>query len=148
MAKSKAAESAAMNGTGSRAAARAAEKEQDFTTWAAKEPTDLQGRFADWLIEKVGVAVTSKKEEAAFREGVRLGTALRIPFQASPENQAARASKAAEPKPAKVAKAAAAPAKKATAKAEVATEETAEAAPAKGPRRAPRKAAPSAATPF
>lgn len=50
-------------------------------------PTDLQTRFADWITEKVAPTVA---DEASFREGVRLATALRMPFQASEENKVAR----------------------------------------------------------
>jgi hypothetical protein len=103
--------------------------EVDYTIYKDKAPTKLQARFPDWLIEKVGVTFGTKKEEQAFREGVRLATALRMEFQASPENRAAteqeRAERAASkatapapeptPAPAKAAKAAkAAPAAKAT----------------------------------
>lgn len=77
----------------------------DFTTYAGKPATDLQARFADWLIEKVGVSFSNKKEEAAWREGVRLGVALRIPFQRSPENQTVREALASAPKPEKAPKA-------------------------------------------
>lgn len=63
--------------------------EYDYTKYLDKEPTDLQERFGAWLIDKVGVKFGTKKEEAAFLEGVRLATALRMPFQRSPENQEA-----------------------------------------------------------
>lgn len=142
--KSKAATAAAMNTapatSGSKAAARAAEAETDFTVWAGKPPTDLQARFGPWLLEKVGIEFGTKKETDAFLEGVRLSTALRIPFQASPENQAVRAAKASEPKPEK-------PAKKVAKAAAPAAEAPAEAAPAK-PGRKPRKGAPTEALPF
>lgn len=145
--KSKAATAAAMNAapatSGSKAAAKAAEADVDFTVWASKAPTDLQKRFGPWLMEKVGLEFATKKEEAAFFEGVRLATALRIPFQSSPENQAARAEKAAEPKPEKVEKTA----KKAAKTAAPAAEDPAETTPAK-PGRKPRKSAPTEAQPF
>lgn len=70
-----------------KAAVEPEEVEVDYTTYLDKAPTDTQARFADWLKEKVGVAFGTKKEESAFEEGVRLGTALRMPFQRSPENQ-------------------------------------------------------------
>lgn len=99
------------------------EESGDYTSYASKEPTDLQVRFADWLIEKVGVNFGTKKEQAAFEEGVRLATALRMPFQRSAENQAVSPlvrGNAAAPaaKPAKAVKAAPAakPAKAAPAK--------------------------------
>lgn len=132
--------------------------EKDFTAYATKAPTSLQSRFADWLIDEVGLEFGTKKEEAAFKEGVRLGTALRIPFQRSDANQEYRQRAAmdrgsddplADP-PAKAAKKAAAPAKKAAKKAapaETAEPEAAAQAPAKSAR--PRKAARSGvAAPF
>lgn len=143
MAKSKAATAAAMTATvGSKAAAKAAAADTDFTVWATKPATDLQKRFGPWILDKVGIEFGTKKELDAFLEGVRLSTALRIPFQASPENQAARAEKAAEEKPVKATKAAAA-------KASAAVEEPAEAKPAaKAGRKAAKKAAPTEALPF
>jgi hypothetical protein len=81
--------------------------EPDYTVYADKEPTDLQSRFGEWVIDKTGIEFSTKKEEAAFKEGVRLGTALRMQFQASPENQevlearkAAVEERKAAPKPA------------------------------------------------
>jgi hypothetical protein len=114
----KAEKSAAKVG-GSKAAARMAEKEYDYASYAGKPPSDLQKRMADFVIAKCGIEFSSKKEEAAFRDGLRLGVALRIQFQASPENQAARAEAAAKPKPAKEPKAKAA--KKGAVLAEVVT---------------------------
>jgi hypothetical protein len=73
----------------SQAAQRAAETEEDYAKYADKAPTDLQARFADWVLDKTGVTFTTKKEETAYREGIRLAVALRMKFQASPENQAA-----------------------------------------------------------
>jgi hypothetical protein len=67
----------------------AAEDELDYTKYLDKEPTDLQARFGDWILDKVGVEFGTKKETDAFREGVRVATALRMPFQRSPENQEA-----------------------------------------------------------
>jgi hypothetical protein len=94
-------------------------EEYDYTRYLDKEPTDLQARFGEWLVDKVGVKFGTKKEEAAFLEGVRLATALRMPFQRSPENQEAspmvRANRGTS------AKKAAAP-KKSTSKAAVAEE--------------------------
>lgn len=63
--------------------------EYDYTKYADKEPTDLQERFGNWILDKVGVSFGTKKETDAFKEGVRLATALRMPFQRSPENQEA-----------------------------------------------------------
>jgi hypothetical protein len=70
-------------------------EEPEYANYKDKEPTDLQARFPDWLIEKVGLTFPTKKEEMAFREGVRLSTALRMPFQASDENRAATAARRA-----------------------------------------------------
>lgn len=121
--------------------------ERDYSAYKHQPPTDLQSRFADWLIEKLDLEFTSGAAEKGFREGVRLAVALRIPFQASPENQAHRAQRAAEreereeqeeapkAKAAKVAKAA----KKARPAPEPEGDEAVAAAPAKASR--PRKAA-------
>lgn len=124
-------------------------QEPDFAAIVAKDITPLQQHFLDWVIEKTGVTFSTKKEEAAFAEGIRIGTALRGAHQASPENQerlaeakAAREAALAEvtqeekpAKPAKAVKAAATPAKVAAKKATPA----AEAAPAAT--RAPAKRA-------
>lgn len=79
-----------------RVAKAQAVEEVDYTKYADKAPTDLQERFSDWLLEQVGLEFGTKKEEIAFREGVRLATALRMPFQRSPENQEVLASRRAE----------------------------------------------------
>jgi hypothetical protein len=144
------------------------ETEVDYTKYADKPATDLQTRFHEWILDKTEIDPnTYKNKSLAFFEGVRLGVALRIPFQASPENQEAlaqirkdvedrkaeraanggRKAKAAaeeddaeeETRPAKkAAKAAkAAPAKRARAAA--ADEEEAEETPAPARRRAPAK---------
>lgn len=68
-------------------AKKEAVEEVDYTVYADKAATDLQERFGDWLVEQVGLSFSTKKEEVAFKEGVRLATALRMPFQRSPENQ-------------------------------------------------------------
>lgn len=72
-----------------RAAKTAAETEEvDYTPYATKPATDLQGRFAAWIPEATGYDPSGEKtKQAAFEAGVRLGTALRMQFQASPENQ-------------------------------------------------------------
>lgn len=121
---------------------------KDYTTYAGKAPTDLQGRFADWVIEKVGLTFATAKEEKQFRDGVRLGTALRIPFQASPENQDVRAqaavtrAEAPVEKPAKAAKAVkAAKAAKPAAIEEPVDEAVAPATKAKAPKKAARSGA-------
>jgi len=92
----------------SASAAKAAESARDFTKYADKEPSDLQKRFAEWILEVTGY---EPDDMDAFNEGVRLATALRMAFQASPENQevlnarreAAEAKRTAvkEPKPKK-----------------------------------------------
>lgn len=139
-------------------------KDEDIANYKEKAATGLQIRFADWLIEKLEIEFPNTKAEAAFREAVRLATALRMVFQASPENKKAKAEKAAaEPaegnaeKPGKKSKKdasdapASKPAKtrgKATATTEPADGDTAVAAtPAK---RGPKKAAArsGAAAPF
>lgn len=134
-------------------------QEPDFAAIVAKDITPLQQHFLDWVIEKTGVTFSTKKEEAAFAEGIRIGTALRGAHQASPENQerlaeakaareAALAEVTQEEKPAKPAKAvkAATPvkvaAKKATPAAEAAPAATR--APAKRAGRRPTAAQTSA----
>jgi hypothetical protein len=88
-------------------------EDEDYSGYLDKAPTDLQSRFTDWIKDKTEISFQTKKEEAAFDEGVRLGVALRMKFQASPENQAingraarsaARASDEQDEKPAKVLK--------------------------------------------
>jgi hypothetical protein len=70
------------------------EAERDLTIYADKEPTDLQERFAVWIPEATGYdPATAKTKTEAFEEGVRLATALRMIFQASPENQEALAAR-------------------------------------------------------
>lgn len=68
-------------------AARLEGGEDLYAQYRGKAASDLQTFFADWAISKLGIEFGSKKEEAAFREGLRVGVAMRIPFQASPENQ-------------------------------------------------------------
>jgi hypothetical protein len=95
----------------------------DYTPYATLQPTRLQDEFADWIVDKTGVDPSgAKSKAAAFAEGVRLGVALRIPYQRSPENRASReqasAAKAeavAAPKPAKKVAPKPAPPAKATA---------------------------------
>ena len=135
----------------------ATETEPDYTTALGKAPTSLQGRFADFIMsEEVGYdPASAKSKEAAFREGVRLAVALRIPFQASTTNREAtaaeRAERQAQIEADRVAKAAApakaVPAKKATAKAAKAAPAPAAAPAAARPpaRRAPARRAPAAA---
>lgn len=71
----------------SKAAAAAAEAENDYPAYVDKPATDLQERYGDWLVEKLELEFSSKKEQAAFLLGVKVSTALRMKFQASPENQ-------------------------------------------------------------
>lgn len=104
-------------GKNNTAVAEAPEVEEDYTKYLEKAPTDLQSRFSVWIKDKTGKTFATKKEESSFDEGVRLGVALRMKFQASPENQevlnAAKVTRAeapvAEPKPAKEKKGAKAP---------------------------------------
>lgn len=119
----------------SAAAQRAAESDGDFSHYLDKEPTDLQARFIDWLQgDSVGFDPTAAKTKAdAFSEGVRLGVALRMRFQASPENQEVLEEQRAKreaggdedeaPKPKRAAKKAAAPAKRTKTRAQEAEEE-------------------------
>jgi hypothetical protein len=104
----------------------------DLTTYADKAPTLLQERFADWLIEQVGVNFATQKEMASFREGVRLSTALRMRYQASDENKAANEEERAQRAVVETAEVAV-PAKKV--------------APAKKAAAVPAKATPAKATP-
>jgi hypothetical protein len=104
----------------------------DFTKYVTKEPTATQEHFYNWVLANTGITFATKKEEAAFKSGIVIGTSLRGHHQASPENQQrlaeqrAAAKAAAEeaaraPKPEK----AAAPAKAAPAKAAKASKATA-----------------------
>lgn len=73
----------------SKAAASAATEEIDYTAYADKQPTDLQARFTEWILDKTEVDPAGfKTKQAAFEAGARLAVALRMKFQASPENQA------------------------------------------------------------
>jgi outer membrane biosynthesis protein TonB len=86
----------------------------DYSGYRDKPATDLQERMADWVLEQVDpIAHDENGDEVeldvdSFKEGIRLGVALRMQFQASPENQevlaanrAAREAGEEEPKPAK-----------------------------------------------
>lgn len=109
--------------------------EPDFQVIVDKPMSSLQEHFADWVVTKTGLTFQTKKEEAAFREGLRIGTALRGVHQTSPENQerlAAARARAAEILAAK--EAAPAPVKA------VKTAAPAKAAPAKATKAAPAKA--------
>jgi hypothetical protein len=117
----------------------------DYAKYADKPATDLQVRFGEWIQDKVGIEFGTKKELEAFNEGVRLATALRMPFQRSDENQSVlekRRGGEEEEAPAR-------PAKKATKKARrAAAEEEAPAKPAKkAAKKAARRAAPASDEP-
>jgi|SRR4051812_47462902 hypothetical protein len=135
-------------------------REPDFEKIMNKPITPLQEHFLDWVLVKTGITFPTKKEEAAFAEGIRIGTALRGVHQASPENQerlaqakadaeAAAKAEAATPAPAKAAKATPPATKVAPAKAAKATKaapakatsETARPPAKKATKRAPAKAA-------
>jgi hypothetical protein len=79
---------------------KAAEKtksEVDYPAYATKPATDLQERFAAWIPEVTEYdPAAAKTKLAAFNDGVRLATALRMHFQASPENQEVLAQRKAE----------------------------------------------------
>lgn len=127
--------------------------EVDLKSYLEKAATDLQERFADWLLDEDIVGYdpsAAKTKEAAFREGVRLATAMRMVFQASPENRAANAERKAargaeveEEAPAKPAAQKAAktapPAKKAAKRAAPVEEPEEEEAPAPTKKAAPKK---------
>lgn len=71
--------------------------EVDYTSYADKTPTDLQVRFAEWITDKTGFEPSGcKTKQEAYEAGVRLGVALRMQFQASPENREATAARRAE----------------------------------------------------
>lgn len=71
--------------------------EPDYTKYLDKAPTELQERFAIWVQEKTGFEANGcKTKQEAFEQGVRLGVALRMAFQASPENREAHAQRRAE----------------------------------------------------
>jgi len=128
----------------------ATEEERDYTVYLEKAPTDLQKRFAEWLMDEdiVGYDPSkAKTKQEAFEEGVRLATAMRMVFQASPENRAANEERKAaradesEEEPAKPAKKAA-PAKKAVKKAAAPAEEEEPEEEAPAPKKAVAKKAP------
>lgn len=59
-----------------------------YPSYVTDKPSDLQARFATWILEKTGFVPT---DDTSFREGVRLGVALRMSFQRSDENRTATA---------------------------------------------------------
>lgn len=107
--------------------------DEEILAYKEKDATAVQERFADWLIEKLQIEFSSPKNEAAFRETVRLATALRMVFQASPENQEARTETRAERQEAKASRSAATPPEE--------SEETAAPAPAKTTKATAKKSA-------
>lgn len=116
-----------------------AEPEVDYPAYLNKPPTDLQERFPDFIIDKVGYDPQSAKtKDEAFRQGVRLAVALRMSFQASPENreatQARRQERAAQAEV--VQEETAAPTKRAAKKAAAAPPPPAPAPAKRGGRRA------------
>jgi hypothetical protein len=62
--------------------------EQRHAEYADKEPTALQAHMATWIPEVTGISVEDYSSVTeAFNEGVRLGVALRMPYQSSAENR-------------------------------------------------------------
>lgn len=111
---------------------QATETEPDYTPYAHKAPTALQERFPEWLTSKTGYDPSAaKSKQEAFEAGVRLSVALRMDYQASPENREAtekeRAARAAEVAARQAARQQAAPAAAPAAASEEAPE-----APARG----------------
>lgn len=127
--------------------------DMDLSVYLEKGPTDLQTRFGDWIVGTVGYDPSrAKTKDEAFREGVRLATALRMPFQRSDENQEILVSRREEREsgtaekrtPSKKASAVAPPAKKASKKAAAKVEpEEPEEQPAKATKKTAAKAAKS-----
>ena len=134
-------------------------EELDYTYVIGQAPTSLQRRFADFIMsDEVGYSPASAKtKEEAFREGVRMAVALRIPFQASDtnrratqeerEDRAAARAQAAEEREALKAQRAAEREAKAAAKAAEPEPEAAAEKPAKVAKPAKTAAARKAATP-
>lgn len=60
-----------------------------YAEYADRPATPLQEHFATWILEKTGIEPSQKYEsvEDAFDDAVRLGVALRMEYQASPENR-------------------------------------------------------------
>lgn len=71
-------------------------QEVDLEAYLTKPPTDLQERFADYIVELGYDPSAAKTKMEAFKEGVRLAVALRMIFQASPENRSATKARRAE----------------------------------------------------
>lgn len=127
--------------------------DEQILAYKDKATTPVQERFSDWLIEKLELEFATPKAEAAFREATRLATALRMIFQASPENQDARAEAKAEREEATETKAETKANKKSAKAAKPAkdedddAEEAKPAKPAKATKKAPAKAAKPAVDP-
>jgi len=66
------------------------EDEVDYPEYLDKAPTVKQVHLTQWLVDKVGITFPTKKEEAAFAEGVRLTGSLHKYYQRSPENHERR----------------------------------------------------------
>jgi len=60
--------------------------EADYEDYRDKEPTTKQDHLSAWLLDKTGLTFSTKKEEAAFADGVRLTVSLHKHYQRSPEN--------------------------------------------------------------
>lgn len=113
--------------------------DEEILAYKTKAATPVQERYADWLKEKLQLEFASPKAEAAFDEAVRISTALRMIFQASDENQEARAEARSEREEAAAAKPKGKPGKKAKPAAE--DEDEPEAKPAKAAKPAKKAAA-------
>lgn len=118
----------------------------DYTEYVGKDATEMQARMIEWLqTEEVGAEPSSfKNKQEAWEDGVRLGIALRIPFQKSDFNQSAR-SEAAEARDAKqvekkTSKAASKKAKEVVEEADEADDEEAEEEAPKPTKKAAKKA--------
>jgi hypothetical protein len=78
-----------------------ASKAPQYADALTKEATDLQERMAVWIVDKTGIDLDGMSPQEAFDVAVKLTVALRMIFQASPENKAdtaaRRAAKAAAP---------------------------------------------------
>lgn len=68
----------------------------DLSVYKDKVATPMQERFADWIVEQVGVTFATKAAEAAFYDGVRLAKALIMRYQASDASKEASAELKAE----------------------------------------------------
>jgi hypothetical protein len=121
--------------------------DEQILAYKDKAPSPVAVRMADWMIEKLGLEFKTPKDEALYRATVGLTVALRMIFQASPENQGVRAEAKDAREEAATAKATAKATKKT--KAAAAADEAEEEAPAPKPKAAKAtkaaKAAPKSA---